>query len=115
MVTARLKFRDKVIEIINIEKCPGIKKITGLMFHSKDTKPRLFEFSRPTRTPIHSFFCPKFLAIWMNDNNIVEYKMIDKWKISIKPEKEFNKLLEIPVNKTYGKIIELFLDGERKI
>ena len=39
---------------------------------------------------------------------ITEYKLITKWNFSIKPEKNFNKLIEIPINEKYDEVIKLF-------
>jgi len=68
----------------------------GLMFKRK-SKPLLFIFPRTTRQPIHSFFCKSFAAIWFNDKDIVDVKIVKEWKFNISPDKEFNKLLEIPL------------------
>ena len=43
--------------------------------------------------------------MWLDDkNNIVEKKLVKPWALFVLPEKKFNKLVEIPVNKRYRKI-----------
>ena len=106
---AKLKFKGRIIEIQNIKKVSYIGKITGLMFKKKETNALLFEFSKPVRKGIHSFFCKDFLAIWLNNGKIVEYKFIDKWQFSIKPRENFDKLIEIPINKKYREVIEALI------
>lgn len=81
----------------------------GLMFKKK-SKPLLFIFKNKKRRAIHSFFCKPFVAIWFDDDEIVDVKIIKKHKFSIKPEKEFNKLLEIPRSDV---IFKEFTDEEK--
>jgi uncharacterized membrane protein (UPF0127 family) len=85
-------------EKLDVEVCDNIfSKARGLMFKKK-SKPLLFVFNRPTREAIHSFFCVKFIAIWFMNNKIVDVKIVNPWKISVRPKQKFNKLLEIPFN-----------------
>ena len=109
----KLEFEGKKIEL-EVDKVEGIKKFIGLMFNKKG-KALLFEFSKPTQQPIHSFFCPHFLAVWLNeDNKVLEYRKITPNKLSIKPKKMFTKLLEIPLNEKYSELIKLFLENKKK-
>ena len=82
------------------------------MFKKPETSALLFNFNKSQA--IHSFFCPDFLAIWLNNGKIIEYKLITGNKSYIKPKKEFDKLLEIPFNKKYSSIIKLFLEDRKK-
>lgn len=108
---AKIKVKGKEIVIDNITRASGIKKYTGLMFKPQETNALLFELGRG-RKAIHSLFCPNFLAVWLLEGKIQETRIIEPWKFSIKPEKEFDKLLEIPVNSNYLKVIEaLNLEG----
>ena len=112
---AMLNFKGKRIEISNIKKCSGLKKYIGLMFKKPGTSALLFEFKKPTRQAIHSFFCPDFLAIWLDEKNkILEYKLVNSNQLLIKPTENFLRLLEIPVNEKYSKITELFLEDRKK-
>ena len=106
---AKIKLNGKIVEIQDIEKAEGIKKFLGLMFKPQNTNALLFQFSKPVKTAIHSLFCPKFLAIWLDDKNkIVEYAIVNKAKMSIKPSSSFTKLLEIPLNNKYSRIFKNF-------
>ena len=113
---AAISLNEKRIKVHDIEKCTGLKKILGLMFRGKNANALLFEFSKPTRQAIHSLFCPDFLAIWLNGNQVVDYRLITSWKFMIQPKKSFTKLLEIPVNEKHSEIIKSCnSDEERNI
>jgi uncharacterized membrane protein (UPF0127 family) len=112
---AKIKYKGKSIEIPDIKEANGIKKFIGLMFKSKKTDALLFTFGRETRQAIHSFFCKDFLAIWLDKRGkVLQYKMVTPNQPFIKPSENFSKLLEIPLNNKYKKIIRFFLE-ERKI
>ena len=96
---------------IKVKKCQSfLSQAFGLMFR-KNSLPLLFIFNKPKKISIHSFFCIPFIVIWFNKNRIVDVKLVKPWKLSIKPNSEFDKLLEIPSNNKYFKV---FLD-ERKL
>lgn len=105
---AVLRYKGKKL-LIELKKVSSIGKFIGLMFKSKDTQALLFEFGKGKRA-IHSFFCPVFLAIWLLEGKVVDFKLVKPYQISIKPKKEFDKLIEIPFNNRYSHIIRLFLD-----
>lgn len=102
---------------IEVEKCLGLKKAIGLMFRRKaKANALLFEFNKPTKAAIHSLFCPEFIAVWLDyRGKIIDYKKISSNKLSIKPEKEFSKLLEIPLNNKYSTVVKFFPSTERFI
>ncbi len=113
MKELKIKLKGKEINF-KLKEMKGINKLLGLMFYRDNL---LFEFNQG-KSSIHSFFCPKFIAIWLNDGKIVDIAQVEKWKFSIKPEKEFNKLIEIPIlhrNYEIVKPILDFLDGLRKV
>lgn len=111
---AKIKFKGKEIVIEPIKKVSGLGMVRGLMFRSEDTGALLFEFSKG-RHAIHSFFCKPFLAVWLNEGKIVDYKLISSRKASIKPSSDFDKLIEIPFSDRYKSIIELFLENGKQI
>jgi uncharacterized membrane protein (UPF0127 family) len=77
------------------------QKMRGLMFRSSSYNiPLLFVFSKPARHEIHSFFCRKFIAVWMLDDKVIDVKIVKPFKFSVTPEKKFNLLLEIPLRKS---------------
>ena len=91
----KIKIKDKILEV---EEMKGFKKITGLMFR-KNSKPLLFKFDKPTREPIHSFFCRPFYAIWRRDGKIIKEMKVRPFRISIRPKEPFTELIEIPINR----------------
>ena len=109
---AKLTYKNKIIEIPNIEKVSGFKKFTGLMFKPQNNNPLLFEFPESTKQAIHSLFCPYFLAIWLDkENKVIDYKIISPNQFIIKPKQEFAKLIEIPINKQNSEVVN-FLVGK---
>jgi len=77
------------------------QKMRGLMFRSrKYNTPLLFVFNKPGNYAIHSFFCRKFIGVWMLDNKIIDVKIVTPYKFSVTPEKKFNLLLEVPLTKS---------------
>ena len=81
-------------------------QISGLMF-KKNSLPLLFVFKNSRKSAIHSFFCEKFVAIWFDKDRIVDVKLVHPWKISVKPNKKFDRLLEIPMsNKDFFDFID---------
>ena len=97
---------------IDVKICNSIhSQARGLMFKQK-SKPLLFVFKNKKRRAIHSFFCKPFIAIWFDGNRIIDVKVVNDWRFSIKPSEKFDKLLEIPkADATFGD----FLVGERKL
>jgi len=94
---------------INARECCGLGKVIGLMFSRQNSaRARIFKFNRVTRMPIHSVFCPKFLAIWLLKGRVVDYETVDKTRFSIKPASEFDTLIEVPINKKYKKVLKFF-------
>lgn len=84
-------------EIFQAELCDtALKKARGLMFR-KNPKPMFFVFKKPTRQAIHSFFCKPFRAIWLNEGNVVDEKIVKPFRISVRPKEGFTHLLEIPL------------------
>ena len=94
---------------MDVQECKGIRKVTGLMFKSSSTDALLFHFKRKTNMKIHSLFCPKFVAVWLDNGKIVDIKLVKPWRLSVSSEKHFTDLIEIPVSKRYRRKIELLL------
>ncbi len=74
-------------------------KLMGLMFRRlKDCPNLLFVFNKKTREGIHSFYVFfKFIAIWFDNNKIIDVKIVSPGNLYISPKNKFNKLLEIPL------------------
>ncbi len=103
-VYKKKKFRIDVCVCDNV-----LSQARGLMFKEK-SKPLLFVFKNKKRRAIHSFFCVPFIAVWFDENKIVDAGLINPWKFSIKPKEKFDKLLEIPSNNVTFKE---FIDEEK--
>ena len=108
-------YKNKKINI-SVKKILGFWKITGLMFKKKTTESLLFDFKKKTKMRIHSYFVFfNFLAIWIDEKNkVLEWKMVKPFTLSIKPENNFVKLIEIPINKRNEVIVKFFV-GRGKI
>jgi uncharacterized membrane protein (UPF0127 family) len=88
---------------VNVDLCDNIfSRTLGLMF-KKNSKPLLFLFNKFTKEPIHSLFCVPFIAIWFNNDQIIDIKLVKPYKLLIKPKLQYNKLLEIPRNSAFYK------------
>lgn len=97
MVNFKFNYRGKE-KNIEVKVCDNFfSQARGLMFRKK-SKPLLFVFRKKKNRAIHSFFCVPFVALWFNGNKIVDVKIINPWKVSIKPSSKFDTLLEIPFN-----------------
>ena len=110
-----LGFRNKRISI-ECRRCSSFMKAAGLMFTRREkAEPLLFDFKKQARVPIHSLFVFfPFLAICTgNRGKIVDIKVIEPFRLSVRPKKPFLKLIEIPVNSRYSGAIQLLV-GEKK-
>jgi len=108
MVKINFNYKNRKINI-EAKNCNGLWRGVGLMFSRRERAEILFfEFEKNTRQAIHSFFCPEFVAIWLDEQNkVVEVKKIYPWTFSIIPSRSFKKLIEIPINKKNKNILEL--------
>jgi uncharacterized membrane protein (UPF0127 family) len=94
---AEFKFNHKEKNFnIDVQKCDTvISRMFGLMMKG-NSKPLLFIFPEVTNEPIHSFFCIPFIAIWFDQDKVVDVKMVRSWNPYVRPCAKFDKLLEIP-------------------
>lgn len=108
----KFKINDNKFKI-KVKKCESLySQIIGLMF-KKNSAPLLFKFKKPKSILIHSFFCKKFIAIWFIEDKVIDIKIIKPNQFSIKPNKKFDKLLEIPSNsKDFNKIYNFVVGQE---
>jgi uncharacterized membrane protein (UPF0127 family) len=95
---------------VETKKMGFFGKFIGLMFKSSSTKNLLFEFDRNVGLPIHSFFVFfPFLAIWVDGKDkVIDFKFVRPFCFSVKPKKDFRKLIELPINEKNEKIISIF-------
>lgn len=107
----RLSFKGKKFEI-NLKMCNWFEKFSGLMFSKREkAQALLFDFKELTKIKIHSLFVFfPFVAIWLDDKNkIIDLKIVKSFNFFVSPGKSFCRLIEIPINKRYEKIIELLV------
>ena len=101
------KHKGKKITL-DVETLGFFGKVFGLMFMPRENaNALLFDFKKPTRVRIHSFFVFfPFVAVWLDKKGkVLEIKKIIPFTFSVSPLKNFYKLIEIPLNKKYdGKI-----------
>ena len=105
----RIKNKGKSI-FVSVKKLSFFGRFSGLMFKTSQTENLLFDFGKNVLMPIHSFFVFfHFLAIWVDEeNNLIEKRIVCPFCVSVSPKKEFNKLIEIPINEKNKKIVEFF-------
>ncbi len=108
-------FLDKKIKRISVKKVSPLGKLTGLMFRSCETRNLLFEFDKPTRTALHSWFVFfPFLALWIDEKNqVLEVRKIQPFTTTITPSKPFRKIIEIPFSRRNKDIISFFVDNKK--
>ncbi|MCK5616332.1 DUF192 domain-containing protein [Candidatus Pacearchaeota archaeon] len=99
-------YKKKTITL-NAKNCNLVQKGIGLMFTRKEkAQILLFDFKKQGKNPIHSLFCfLDFVGIWLDDKNeVVDIQYVKPWKLKVKQDKPFTKLIEIPINKKYKNI-----------
>ena len=106
-------YRKKKFKI-KAKVCGCFQRIRGLMFRKKENaETLLFEFSKPIKMKIHSFFVFfDFIAIWFDKKGkIIEARIIKPFTFCASPKKFYFKLLEIPLNSEYRNF-QKFLVGD---
>jgi len=96
----------------DVKICKGLHRFKGLMFvRQKKAEALLFNFDKPGREAIHSFFVFfPFVAVWLDDKGkIIEIRKIKPFTPYVSLKKPYSKLIEIPINKKYSNIVKLLL------
>jgi hypothetical protein len=101
-----INFRGSKIEIPGVERCTN--KAVGLMFSRREKAGTLlFDFPRPVRWSIHSFFVfYPFVAIWVLDGKVVGCEVVRPFRLFVRPTSRFSQLIEIPINKRNESVVE---------
>ncbi|MBS3084289.1 DUF192 domain-containing protein [Candidatus Pacearchaeota archaeon] len=79
----------------------------GLMFRRREkARALLFEFKKPVRMAIHSYFVFfPFVAIWVDSHNkVIAIKRVEPFKFRVLPSEKFIRLIEVPVNTFYNSL-----------
>ncbi len=108
----RIKKQRKEINLGKVKKVNLFGEIMGLMFSRREkAEILLFEFRKPTKMKIHSYFVFfPFFAIWLDENNkIIEIRKIKPFEAVNKIKKPYSKLVEIPINKKNKNILQLLV------
>ncbi len=111
-----LEYRGKTLEV-SARQGNLFGKIRGLTFRKRQNAPvLLFEFKEKKNIALHSFFVFfPFVVLWLDDKNrIIDFQEVFPWKISIKSNKKFRKILEVPINKKNWKLLEELHDLLRR-
>ncbi|MCK5624296.1 DUF192 domain-containing protein [Candidatus Pacearchaeota archaeon] len=110
----KIKKEGREIDLGKVKKVNFFGEAIGLMFCRREkANSLLFEFKKPTKLKLHSYFVFfPFIAIWLdNKNNVLGIKKVKPFKLNIGIKKHYHKLVEIPINKRYNEIIELLDDS----
>ncbi|SRR3989344_4071977 len=101
------------IKIPNVKKLSLFEKGIGLMFSSrKKAKTLLFEFEKPVRISFTSLFVFfPFMIIWLDSKNkVLDFRKVNPFEFHIPSRKPFCRVLEVPFNDNYKKIINQFVE-----
>ena len=83
------------------------------MFSSrKKAKTLLFEFEKPVRISFTSLFVFfPFMIIWLDSKNkVLDFRKVNPFEFHIPSIKPFCRVLEVPFNDNYKKIINQFVE-----
>ena len=94
---------------LNLKVCDSFEKFSGLMFTRREkARALLFDFKKPTKNAIHSWFVFfDFIAIWLDENGkIIKFEVVKPFRFLVRPARNYSKLIEIPMNGKYSRIVE---------
>ena len=102
----RLKYSGKSLNL-KIKRTNLFSKFFGLMFRSSETENLLFDFAKDCKIRIHSFFVFfSFIAIWLDEGGeVIALRRVRPFDFNLSSKKSFSKVIEIPINKRYSKLI----------
>ncbi len=105
----KLKFKNKKEVDLKVKKLNWFGRVIGLMFSRREkAHALLFDFEKPVRVPIHSWFVFfEFYALWLDDkSNVLEIQKVKSWRSFVRPQEKYVRLVEIPLNRKYKTLIE---------
>lgn len=90
-------------------------KFRGLMFRSLENSCILL-FDNASNIAIHSYFVFfDFLVLWLDrENNVVDWEVVKPFSVYEKSNKEFYKIIEIPVSRRYHSIVDVIVEERFK-
>lgn len=100
---------------ISVNRLSFLGKLRGLMFRTRETPNLLFEFGKPKKISLHSWFVFfPFLVLWIDEKNqILEVRKVMPFTTTIMPSKPFRKIVEMPFSRQNKDIISFFVDKEK--
>ena len=105
----RIKIKNSFLDV---KKCNSLHRFIGLMFVRREKADALlFDFKKPCRQAIHSFFVFfSFFAVWLDSKGkIIETRKVKPFVPFISIKKSYSQLVEIPISKKYSKIVKLLV------
>lgn len=84
----------------------------GLMFRNRNTENLWFDFGKKRKWEIHSWFCPKFLVLWISGNKVVSWGVVKPFRI-VKCGRDCTGFVELPFNTKNKKIIDFIVGNEK--
>ena len=108
-------FKGKNIKL-QARECSFLRKGFGLIFRKSNTDNLIFTFKEDSTIALTSLFVFfPFLAVWLDSKDkVIDYKLINPFCPTIKIDKKFRKIIEIPLNIDNLKIISFFV-GKGKV
>ncbi|MEK6945173.1 MAG: hypothetical protein AABW63_00060 [Nanoarchaeota archaeon] len=117
MKQKRVSFTYKKKKIsLEVKECRGLMMGVGLTWKRRqNAHALLFDFGKDTDAALTALFVFfPFVAIWLDKNGkVVEKRVIKPFEFSIKPKKNFVKVIEIPLNDKYKKEAKVLVGKER--
>jgi len=114
MEEIKVRLKGKIKNIM-VKRCGFLDRSFGLMFRTKNHPVLLFDFKKRTRLALTSYFVFfPFLVLWLDESNhVLERKIVRPFVFSIKPDFDFTKIIEIPLNENNKDLINSFVDGRK--
>jgi uncharacterized membrane protein (UPF0127 family) len=71
----------------------------------------LFDFNKPSRIRIHSFFVFfPFVVAWLDSKGkIIVIRKVKPFTPSVSIEKSYSMIIEVPINKKYNEVVKLLV------
>lgn len=101
----KIKIKNKEIDVPNVRVVRGLGNLKGLMFSRMErSNALLFNI----KSSLHSFFVfYDFIVLWLDkDNKVLDIKKVRPFRFYIDSNSNYNKILEIPINRRYNSTVK---------
>lgn len=114
MVKVNFKYKTRKFSF-DAKNVPRPQWGLGLMFRSRNTDCLIFDFGKPVKMALTSWFVFfPFIAVWLDSkNNVLAVEKIRPFRLAIMSKKPFSRLLEIPINGKNAKDVALLCPPRR--